>query len=67
VLTKLGIILANQGLSLADVVMMRVYLTGVPALEGRMDFAGMMRGYNAFFGTSEQPNKPAAPPCRSPA
>ena len=23
------------------------------------DFAGMMRGYRAFFGTAEQPNKPA--------
>ena len=24
-----------------------------------MDFAGMMAGYTQFFGTSEQPNKPA--------
>jgi enamine deaminase RidA (YjgF/YER057c/UK114 family) len=24
-----------------------------------MDFAGMMRGYSASFGTKEQPNKPA--------
>jgi enamine deaminase RidA (YjgF/YER057c/UK114 family) len=24
-----------------------------------MDFAGMMRGYSAAFGTKTQPNKPA--------
>jgi enamine deaminase RidA (YjgF/YER057c/UK114 family) len=24
-----------------------------------MDFAGMMAGYTQFFGTAEQPNKPA--------
>ena len=26
---------------------------------GKMDFAGMMEGYTQFFGTKEQPNKPA--------
>jgi len=24
-----------------------------------MDFAGFMKGYTQFFGTKEQPNKPA--------
>lgn len=59
VLGKLKAALASKGLSFADVVMMRVYLTGVPALEGKMDFAGMNRAYAQEFGTAAQPNKPA--------
>jgi enamine deaminase RidA (YjgF/YER057c/UK114 family) len=30
-----------------------------PAKGGKMDFEGMMAGYSQFFGTQEQPNKPA--------
>jgi enamine deaminase RidA (YjgF/YER057c/UK114 family) len=41
------------------VVMMRVYLVGDPAKEGRMDFDGMMTAYKQYFGTVQQPNKPA--------
>jgi enamine deaminase RidA (YjgF/YER057c/UK114 family) len=51
--------LAEQKLTFADVVMMHVYLVGDPAKDGKMDFAGMMEGYKQFFGTKEQPNKPA--------
>ncbi len=51
--------LAEQKLTMADVVMMHVYLAGDPAHDGKMDFAGMMEGYKQFFGTAEQPNKPA--------
>jgi 2-iminobutanoate/2-iminopropanoate deaminase len=47
-----------QGLSMADVVQMHVYLVGDPALGGKMDFAGMNAAYGQFFGTKEQPNKP---------
>ncbi|RIJ14460.1 hypothetical protein D1227_15015 [Henriciella mobilis] len=47
------------GWSLGDVVMMRVYLVGDEATGGRLDFAGFMEGYSQFFGTPEQPNKPA--------
>lgn len=57
VMTKLQKILADQGYSFSDVVMMRVYLVGDPAKGGVMDFAGMMQGYNQFFGPLE--NKPA--------
>ena len=32
---------------------------GDPELDGRMDFAGFMRSYTKYFGTDEQPNKPA--------
>jgi len=51
--------LESQKLTLGDVVMMHVYLGGDPAKDGKMDFAGMMAGYSQFFGTREQPNKPA--------
>ena len=59
VFTKLSDALKAQGMSLADVVMMRVYLAGDPAKDGKMDFAGMMAAYTTFFGTPDQPNKPA--------
>ena len=52
-------LLESQKLTLGDVVMMRVYLGGDPAKGGKMDFDGMMAGYTQFFGTRDQPNKPA--------
>jgi len=51
--------LESQNVSLADVVMMHVYLGADPAKDNKMDAKGMMRGYSQFFGTKEQPNKPA--------
>src|SRR5580693_1637511 len=51
--------LESQKLTLGDVVMMHVFLGGDPAKDGKMDFAGMMAGYTQFFGTKDQPNKPA--------
>ena len=50
--------LAAQKLTLGNVVMMHAYLAAAPAT-GKMDFAGFMAGYTQFFGTKEQPNKPA--------
>ena len=50
--------LAVQKLTLGDVVMMHVYLAADPA-SGKMDFTGFMGGYTQFFGTKDQPNKPA--------
>ena len=58
VIRKIEGVLKAHGLGLGDVVMMRVFLVAPPG-QPRMDFAGMMRGYTAFFGTKEQPNKPA--------
>lgn len=58
VIKKIEGALKAQGLSLGDVVMMRVFLVAPPG-QPRMDFAGMMRGYRAYFGTPAQPNKPA--------
>lgn len=47
------------GVDFGDVVKMTVFLVGDPEMGGRMDFAGFMRAYTRFFGTEEQPNKPA--------
>ena len=59
VLKQVEDVLAAQQLSMADVVMMHVFLVGDPANGGKMDFAGMMAGYTQFFATKQQPNKPA--------
>ena len=58
ILAKIEAQLKQHGLGLGDVVMMRVFLVA-PQGQQRMDFAGMMRGYQAYFGTPAQPNKPA--------
>ncbi len=50
--------LAAQKLTLGDVVMMHVYLAADPK-DNKLDFAGFMAAYTQFFGTAEQPNKPA--------
>jgi enamine deaminase RidA (YjgF/YER057c/UK114 family) len=56
---KIEALLKEQGLGMADVVMMHVYMLGDPAQGGKLDFAGMNAAYSQFFGTKEQPNKPA--------
>jgi enamine deaminase RidA (YjgF/YER057c/UK114 family) len=56
---KIDAILKSQDLSLKDVVSMRVYLVGIPAQGGAMDFAGFQSGYADFFGNVSQPLKPA--------
>jgi len=55
---KIKDILKAQGLGMGDVVMMRVYMAADPAM-GKIDFAGMNAAYGKFFGTPDQPNKPA--------
>jgi enamine deaminase RidA (YjgF/YER057c/UK114 family) len=59
VLQQIEKTLKEQNVSMGDVVMMHVYLAGDPKKDGKMDFAGMMEGYKQFFGTTEQPGKPA--------
>jgi enamine deaminase RidA (YjgF/YER057c/UK114 family) len=56
---KIETILKEQGLTMGDVVMMRVYMVADPAMDNKLDFAGMNAAYNKFFGTPAQPNKPA--------
>ena len=52
--------LVSQNLTLGDVVMMREYLGSEPGKEGRADVLGARAGYSQFFGTKDQPNKPAS-------
>ena len=56
---KIQNLLKEQGLGMGDVVMMRVYMAADPAMGNKLDFAGMNAAYGKYFGTSEQPNKPA--------
>ena len=58
ILDKIEKVLAQQGMGLGDVVMMRVFLVAPPGQEA-MDFAGMMKAYSERFATAAQPNKPA--------
>lgn len=58
-LTKIQTLLKEQGLDMKDVVKMTVFMAGDPALGNKLDFAGMMASYTQFFGTKDQPNKPA--------
>src|SRR5579871_4966606 len=58
-LGKIEAILKEQGLTMGDVVMMHVYMVGDPKNENKLDFAGMNAAYSTYFGTKEQPNKPA--------
>lgn len=59
VLRKVETILASQGLGLGDVVQLRIYLVGDPALGGKLDFDGLQTAFREFFGTDKQPLKPA--------
>jgi enamine deaminase RidA (YjgF/YER057c/UK114 family) len=59
VLSKLQDSVKSMGLTFGDVVKMTVFLGGDPATGGRMDFAGFMEAYSQYFGTKEQPNRPA--------
>jgi enamine deaminase RidA (YjgF/YER057c/UK114 family) len=58
VLTKIQSLLKEQGLTMGDVVQMRVFLAADPAKGGKLDFDGMNEAYDQFFGTPRQPNKP---------
>jgi len=59
IIQKIQAILKEQGLGLGDVVMMHVYLAGDPDKGGKLDFAGLQASYTQYFGTADQPNKPA--------
>lgn len=57
-LRNIETVLKREGLTMADVVQMDVFLAPDPSKENKMDFAGMNEAYSKFFGTAEQPNKP---------
>jgi enamine deaminase RidA (YjgF/YER057c/UK114 family) len=58
VFAKIQAALKLQGLDMKDVVKMTVFL-GPDPKTGKLDFAGMQSVYLTYFGTKEQPNKPA--------
>ena len=58
-LNKIQALLKEQGLDMKDVVKMTVFLAGDPATGNKLDFAGLQASYLQFFGTKDQPNKPA--------
>jgi enamine deaminase RidA (YjgF/YER057c/UK114 family) len=59
VLTSIKGTLAKLGLDMGDVVKMTVFMAADPANDNKLNFPGLMAGYTQFFGTAEQPNKPA--------
>jgi len=58
ILTKIQKILQEQGLDMKDVVKATVFLAADPKL-GKIDFPGLQASFTQFFGTKDQPNKPA--------
>jgi enamine deaminase RidA (YjgF/YER057c/UK114 family) len=59
ILADIQKLLESQKLTMGDIAMVRVYLGNNPATDGKPDFSGLMAGYTQFFGTKDQPNKPA--------
>jgi enamine deaminase RidA (YjgF/YER057c/UK114 family) len=59
VLTSIKGTLAKLGLGMGDVVKMTVFMVADPANDNKLNFPALMAGYTQFFGTAEQPNKPA--------
>lgn len=59
VLNKISALLKDQGMTMGDVVVMRVFLGVDPDKGGHADRAGMNKAFATFFGTPDQPNKPA--------
>lgn len=51
--------LTAQGLSLKDVVYLRVYIAEDPAKNGAYDYSGWFEAYSQFFNNAANPVKPA--------
>jgi enamine deaminase RidA (YjgF/YER057c/UK114 family) len=58
VFAKIQKALQGQGLDMKDVVKMTVFL-GPDPTSGKLDFPGMQSEFLKYFGTPDQPNKPA--------
>jgi enamine deaminase RidA (YjgF/YER057c/UK114 family) len=59
VMTQIKATLAQLDLTMGDVVKMTVFMVADPTKDNKLNFPGLMAGYSKFFGTAEQPNKPA--------
>ena len=51
--------LKEAGLTLKDVIYLRVYVVADKTKEGKFDYPGWFEAYGKFFGTAECPVKPA--------
>ncbi len=51
--------LKEAGLGLKDVVFLRVYVAADKTKEGKFDYPGWFEAYGQFFGTADNPVKPA--------
>ena len=51
--------LKEAGLGLKDVIYLRVYVAADKSKEGKFDYPGWFEAYAQFFGTKENPVKPA--------
>ncbi len=58
-LRQIEVQLKKAGLGLKDVIYLRVYIAADKAKEGRFDYPGWFEAYGQFFGTAENPVKPA--------
>ena len=58
-LRQIEVRLKEAGLSLKDVVYLRVYIAADKTKEGKFDYQGWFDAYAKFFGTAENPVKPA--------
>ncbi len=59
VMTQIKATLAQLGLGMGDVVKMTVFMVADPTKGNKLNFTGLMAGYSKFFGTPDQPHKPA--------
>jgi enamine deaminase RidA (YjgF/YER057c/UK114 family) len=57
-LTRIKGTLDRLGLEMGDVIKMTAFLVADPDTK-KLDFEGFMAGYKKYFGTADQPNKPA--------
>jgi enamine deaminase RidA (YjgF/YER057c/UK114 family) len=58
-LKTISAVLAEQGLSLKDVVYLRVYLAPDAAKENKQDYQGWFKAYAEFFNNAQNPVKTA--------
>ncbi|MDP2137424.1 MAG: RidA family protein [Candidatus Didemnitutus sp.] len=58
-LRNIEAVLAQQGLTLKDVVYLRVYLTPDAAKSGKTDYPGWFKAYGEFFNNEQNPAKTA--------
>jgi enamine deaminase RidA (YjgF/YER057c/UK114 family) len=58
-LRQIEVQLKKVGLGLGDVIYLRVYVTADKTKGGKIDFPGWFEAYGQFFGTAQNPVKPA--------